>query len=211
MAQWQVVPSCSNNKMKPRSDQTVPHLSEVESCRARILAQVSVPEEWVPSQAHMVEVVQVNPLQDEFQGVLAYLRETLPAVTLVKLERIQNLWLWERYMHCKEKMLLKSAAAATEIQLFHGTRLRKPEEIYRSEYGFDFRWSSVTALWGTGSYFAASARYCTDYSYHVPSSNEQQLLLAKVLVGESCPWPRDKSLRRPPPKPQSEVQGLFCW
>ncbi len=90
---------------------------------------------------------------------------------------------------CTAERFLKRTVAATEVELFHGTRSRKPEEVYRSEDEFDFRLSSLNALC-TGTYFTASTKYSDNYSYQMPSNNEKQLLLAKVLVGESCMWPK---------------------
>ncbi len=159
-----------------------------------------VPEEWI-AQGEVITVVPVHCRSKEYHGVLALLRETLPSAVLISLQRIQNLWLWDKYHHCRERMLLKSPQAATEMQLFHGTRSTSPDQIYHSEYGFDFRLSSSTALWGSGAYFASSARYSNEYAYAIPGTDHRQVILAQVLTGDSCSWPEDRTLTRPPPKP----------
>ncbi len=63
--------------------------------------------------------------------------------------RITSMAQWQLVPTCKAAFKLPSDQAATEVELFHGTRSRKPEEVYRSEYEFDFRLSSLNALWGT--------------------------------------------------------------
>lgn len=57
---------------------------------------------------------------------------------LIRLDRIQNLWLWKKYTHCRERMLLKNPEAATEQELFHGARALPPDQLYRSEHGLTF-------------------------------------------------------------------------
>ena len=92
-------------------------------------------------------------------------------------------------------MLLKSPESVAEQQLFHGTRAITPEDLYRSEYGFDFRFASPNARWGAGTYFTSSAG-ADRYSYKIPDTSHKQ-----VLTGQSCPWPQQKTLIQPPPQP----------
>lgn len=98
-------------------------------------------------------------------------------------------------------MLLKGPDAAVEMDLFHGTSSTPPNQVYLSEYGFDFRLSSSTARWGAGAYFASTVSYSNKYAYAVPHTQHRQVILAKVLTGASCTWPHDRTLTKPPPKP----------
>jgi len=159
-----------------------------------------VPAEW-DRQNEIIVVNHVAKASKEYQSVLAGFHKTLPGVQSVRLHRIQNLWLWEKYQHCQERMLLKSPGSATEQQLFHGTRFTTPEDLYRSEYGFDFRLASRNARWGVGTYFTSSAAYSDRYSFKIPDTSHKQILIAKVLTGQSCPWPQQRTLTKPPPKP----------
>ena len=53
-------------------------------------------------------------------------------------------------------------------------------QIYRSEVGFDMRYSS-SGMWGQANYFASEAKYSDGYSHTAPHLNgERQIFLAKV-------------------------------
>ena len=85
-----------------------------------------------------------------------------------------------------------------EKQLFHGTSSTPPEKIFKSRQGFDFRFCS-NGMWGTGTYFAVIASY-SDTKYAYRSAGAKQLILAKVLTGETYRCSSDPSLKKPPVK-----------
>ena len=162
------------------------------------LFSVPVPAEW-DMQNNVVVVQPVSTGSKEHDRVLTHIHQTLPEAQLFQVERIQNLWLWEKYYHCCDRMRLKCAESAQEKDLFHGTSITPPVEVYQSEHGFDFRLAHMSRCWGTGSYFTPSAKYADKYAHKVPGSTHKQLLLAKVLTGQTCLWPQEPTLRRPPP------------
>ena len=109
-----------------------------------------------------------------------------------------------------ERMKEKNKGVLNEKELFHGTSSTNPDEIYKSEEGFDMRFCT-SGMWGVGSYFAEKASYSDRYSYKTDRSkmpmflakylrSEKQMFLAKVLTGDSKDHPRDSSLRMPPEK-----------
>ena len=69
-----------------------------------------------------------------------------------------------------------------------------------NQYGVDFRFSKPDTLWGAGIYFAEAAKYSDQYA-HNTQQTLKQILLAKVLTGESyyC-MPPDSSMKLPPLK-----------
>ena len=71
------------------------------------LFHVPVPTEW-DVQTEVVVVQPVCPESKECKDVLSLIHQTLPAAQLIQLERIQNLWLWEKYNHCHDRMFLKN-------------------------------------------------------------------------------------------------------
>ena len=73
----------------------------------------------------------------------------------------------------------------------------------QSEHGFDFRCSSVSNMWGTGTYFAVKARY-SDSNSHNLFTNLKQMFLADVLTGVAFKCPPDQTLKKPPQKPFSD-------
>ena len=116
------------------------------------------------------------------------MRETIPYVELVSINRIQNEFFWEKYCQLKEQMSRKGSERVNEMELFHGSSSTTPEEIYKSEEGFDMRFSRQ-GMWGQGNYFAVSAKYSCSYAYGNPSrsslylrahSSTEQMFLAKV-------------------------------
>jgi len=138
----------------------------------------------------------------------------MPDFTIVRVDRIQNKWLWEKYYFQKvrlEKKLLRRYNI--EKMLFHGTSKTRPEQIYHGQDGFDPKFASK-GLWGRGTYFATSASYSHDYSYEVPNIDEKhyQFFYAAVLVGDSISLPQDETRKMPPPKPgSSEFSPLLYF
>ena len=172
------------------------------------------PTEWEP-QSNPIELKNVPQGSSEWNKILHRMQETIPYVNLVSIERIQNEFLWEKYCQHKERMSRKGPERVNEMELFHGTSSNSPEDIYKSEEGFDMRFSR-SGMWGQGNYFAESAQYSNSYAYNPDTSNAirtvlsrsyyrastvRQMFLVKVLTGDSYRSPSDKSLRMPPYKP----------
>ena len=177
--------------------------------------QLSVkPEEWEP-QANPIELKNVTEGSLEWNKILKRVKETMLNVELVSIQRIQNEFLWEKYSQHKERMSYKGSASVNEMTLYHGSSSTAPEEIYRSEEGFDMRFSHQ-GMWGRGNYFAKDARYSCSYAYEISDSKGlitsqgkvKQIFLAMVLTGDSCVSSPDKSLRIPPYKPSTSSEKI---
>ena len=99
----------------------------------------------IPVHSAHSEVVVVQPVcpeSKECKDMLSLIHQTLPAAQLIQLDRVQDLWLWEKYNHCHDRMFLKNPESAVEKDLFYGTSVVPPDQLYLSEHGFDFRLSS---------------------------------------------------------------------
>ncbi|XP_069111217.1 protein mono-ADP-ribosyltransferase PARP12-like isoform X1 [Argopecten irradians] len=109
---------------------------------------------------------------------------------ILGIDRVENGELWMNFVSKKEKMKRKKKDP-NEKQLFHGTTGQYVDAICRQ--GFDFRFSGKTSgtKYGRGSYFAKSAAYADHYS------NEGEMFLARVLVGQYAKG--QSSFVRPPP------------
>ena len=174
--------------------------------------KMSVPPEW-QDQTETVEVFKLQSSSQEWTVVSSKFSVTMPHVTITKILRIQNQWLWEKYAQEKSRINQKNAGGVNEMELFHGTRTNTPEKIYNSEEGFDMRYSSQ-GMWGMANYFAVNASYSAMYAYASISllggSSQKTIFLAKVLTGDSYECEPDKTLRMPPQKlggsTSSEVQ-----
>ena len=121
------------------------------------------------------------------------------------IQHIQNKWLWERYSQHKERIREKNDGVVNEKELWHGSRKSSSENIYNSEEGFDMRYS-LEGLWGRANYFAVKASYSDMYAFK-SLDGTKELLLAKVLTGDSFESEPDSSLRMPPEKPMNLKAG----
>ena len=64
---------------------------------------------------------QLDGNSDEFKKINTHFKQTLPNSTIIKIERMQNKWLWKLY--AKSVALLKEKSSdENEKYLFHGTR-----------------------------------------------------------------------------------------
>lgn len=88
--------------------------------------------------------------------------------------------------------------------LKHGTGAAKPEVVYKSTAGFDFRYSRDTCFFGMAAYFAERAVYSDAYAYSVPQSpGQRQMFIARVAAGKAQPLlsesDRNSAIKHPPP------------
>ena len=175
----------------------------IEMYKVTAIASCSVqkPREW-ELQSHPVELIDILKGSPEWSKICARMRMTLKC-NVISVKRIQNKFLWEKYVQHKELMSHKGPQSMTEMELFHGTRNNPPKCIYESEEGFDMRYSRE-GLWGLGNYFAENANYASCFAYK--QFNEVlQFFLVKVLVGDSNKIPPDSTLRMPPFKANSKI------
>ena len=155
------------------------------------------PPEW-EKQTEIREVFAVQPGTAEWNQVQKLFKSTMMNTKVTCIKRIQNKWLWEKYIQHKSRMDQKNGGRVHERQLFHGTSETQPDMIYQSEEGFDMRFSR-DGMWGQANYFAVDAYYSDQYAYQ-RSDGQREMLLAKVLTGDSYCCKPDSSLRMPPLK-----------
>jgi hypothetical protein len=167
------------------------------------------PSGWAPmAESVNLLLVDVAKGSAEMRAVDDKVRATVPSARVVALQRVQNRWLWEAYAFQRGRMAARGgAAAATELELFHGTKGNSPRLIYDGQTGFDPRFARP-GMWGKGCYFAASAAYShAGYAYEAGAvagaAGCKQLLLATVLVGSAVRLPGDQTLTIPPERPQT--------
>ena len=162
------------------------------------MGNIEMPREWEP-QTDNVAIKEVAIGCPEWKRVAQLVLDTLPQVDVLKIERIQNRSLWEKYVFHARRMKEKNKGNLSERELFHGTSGTLPEKIYADEEeGFDMRFSR-RGMWGQGNYFAERASYSDNYAYQHPNGTKQ-LFLAKVLTGDSIELKSDEKLRMPPLK-----------
>ena len=160
-------------------------------------AKGQYPPEW-EKQFSMIEVFAIQPGTAEWNQIEKLFKSTMMNTKITCIKRIQNKWLWEKYVQHKTRMDRKNNGRVHERQLFHGTSDTRPEKIYRYEEGFDMRFSR-DGMWGQANYFAVDAYYSDEYAYQ-RSDGQREIFLAKVLTGDSYCCKPDSSLRMPPLK-----------
>ena len=162
------------------------------------------PPEWDSmSKTEQVKIVNLEPGSADYRHVCSLFCQTLlTEENILGIQRVQNKLLWDRYVQTKRELHKKNAGIINEMELFHGTRDKRPQVICESEDGFDVRLSS-DGMWGRASYFAVNASYSDSYAYHNAVKQTNKLILVKVLTGDSYSCEPDSSLRRPPVKKSS--------
>lgn len=163
-------------------------------------ADTQYPPEW-EAQTSTSQLFELDKYSREWIQITSKFRETMPDAEILSIKRIQNKWLWGRYSQHKDRMHEKNSGVVNEKDLWHGSRKSSADNIYACEEGFDMRHSSE-GLWGQANYFAEKASYSDKYAFKSTGSTKE-LLLAKVLTGDSFDSPPDGSLRMPPEKPKS--------
>ena len=160
---------------------------------------VEDPEEWESrAQSNNLELFPVDSGSPEWHKVVGNFNTTLPN-SVIKVTRIQNKWLWERYAQHKQRLAFKNNGNVNEKELFHGTSHNDPRLIYEGEDGFDMRFC-VQGMWGLANYFAVNASYSNSYAY-TRSYGSREMFMVKVLTGDSYRCDSNRSLRMPPEKP----------
>ena len=134
---------------------------------------------------------------DEYDRVVDDFKQTLPNATILRVQRIQNMVVWERYFHCSRMMARVAHPVLGEKLLFHGTKDNDPKLIYEGTEGFDMRFSAQ-GMWGRGNYFAVNASYSNGYAFDA-GDGIRKMFAAWVLTGRSYHMKESKrSLTKPP-------------
>ena len=166
--------------------------------------KLQIPTEW-QQQSHTTELFNVIAGSVEHSRVIGKFMSTVPNGNIVSVQRVQNLFLWEKFIHHKGMIEQKNGGQANEMELFHGTRGNNPQLIYDSEEGFDMRFSA-SGMWGQANYFAVNASYSNNYAHTLPNK-QKQMFLVKVLTGASYNCSPNSTLRMPPLRPSHTTAG----
>ena len=157
---------------------------------------------WTP-QKNYFGLKPVDHSSNEWLYIKSKVNRTLKKASIIEIQQIHNTWLWDAYAQSKLRLSTKNGGCTNEMLLFHGSRQTQPEQIYKSEKGFDFRFANQ-GLWGEGAYFAVNAQYSDKYAYEL-SDGRRQFFMALVLTGICCSCEQDKSLKTPPLKESDQV------
>lgn len=134
-----------------------------------------------------------------------------------KVERIQNISLWQSYAVKRQSMITyyskhapyhgidKNGMPVIEKYLFHGTTAENAPKIERRGFDRAFAGRNVGAKLGKGVYFATDSEYSCNATFSTPRNDSvQQMFLSRVAVGDWCKG-REGQLT-PSPKPDNRLE-----
>ncbi|XP_019646028.1 PREDICTED: poly [ADP-ribose] polymerase 12-like [Branchiostoma belcheri] len=193
--------------------------AEVDTKTSKPQQLCALPSTWTPMPAGQDFVRRpLSRLCPEFRVVEMLFRQTMgEEKVIVRIERVQNPFLWEKYNRKKEYMRPRlhtqsslyrtggAAAQATvdERTLFHGTEPDIVDGICRQNFDWRLCGKNATAF-GQGSYFAVQASY--SHRYTSPDTKGSHFIfLANVLVGSHTVG--SSKMRRPPPIDPEDPNG----
>ncbi|KPP56433.1 hypothetical protein Z043_125948, partial [Scleropages formosus] len=167
------------------------------------------PETWVPMSSYQ-DFIQVPVAKEDrsYRTVYSLFHKTVSETKfrILRILRVQNPFLWEKYKRKKEYMSRKMSEMdrmLNERHLFHGTSQDVVEGICK--HNFDPRVCGKHAtMFGQGSYFARKAVYSHNFSKR-SAKGVHCMFLAKVLTGRFTAG--NPSLRRPPPLSPRDPSG----
>ncbi|KAI0235048.1 Poly [ADP-ribose] polymerase tankyrase-2 [Lamellibrachia satsuma] len=113
---------------------------------------------------------------------------------IVKIERVRNKKLWERYIHRRKEVAEENHGSENEHRLFHGSAFINAI-VHK---GFDERHAYIGGMFGAGIYFAENSSKSNQYVYGIGGGTgcpvhkdrscyicHRQLLLCRVVLGKS--------------------------
>jgi len=202
-------------KLKTVKQQSKEDIGKLGQMFVTMMTTGAGPDFWDPFPAGNKTgsmLVTLNPSSVEYRDALRHFRKTC-SKQMIKIERVQNRYLWQEYLSTKMSMCAKNNGIVNERVLFHGTRSAKPEFIWKGKNasGFDPRLGK--GYYGIGAYFALKASYSVrGYSYNC-GNGARQVFLATVLCGDTKIYgsKKDQSLKRAPDLPSGHphAPGLY--
>ncbi|XP_059503643.1 protein mono-ADP-ribosyltransferase PARP12-like [Stegostoma tigrinum] len=145
----------------------------------------AIPTHWEMSAqpSHGYKLVRVPESSEEYKQVQTLFQRTMRNGVIQKIERVQNLALWEVFQWQKEQMKKKNGGKAVdERQLFYGWDSSPISTVLKEN--FDWRTCGTHGEgYGKGSYLARDASYADNY-FSAATAATKTMFLARVLVGQ---------------------------
>ncbi|XP_054984122.1 protein mono-ADP-ribosyltransferase PARP14-like [Sorex araneus] len=170
-------------------------------------ARDEIPSHWSHMKQQNICVVDLPPSHAEYREVARQFNQTCSTFVIKKIERIQNLPLWNSYQTKKKAMGSKNNNVINEKQLFHGTDENSVSHVNVNGFNRSYAGKNAVAF-GKGTYFAVNAKYSADDKYSVPDANgKKYMYYVRVLTGFSTLG--NSSLIVPPPKNPQNSTDLY--
>ena len=133
--------------------------------------------------------------QERQQVVGAFLSSIRGSCTILRVERIQNLAMWQSYVVKRKTVMDRDRSGRGDQQalarferrwLWHGTSHDVLHKITQQGFNRSFCGKNAT-VYGKGVYFARDSSYSSSETYATPDDYGNQFMFAcRVVVGEYC-------------------------
>jgi hypothetical protein len=173
------------------------------------LDSLEPPTDWNDDIQGLVEVPKGTIEYQETSDFFIASLHGVVDVTITKVERIQNLALYQTYAVKKQTLRNNRDNAVNNLgdferRLFHGTTLEVIPKI--AKQGFNRAFAGRNAVYfGRGVYFARDASYSCSSAYaSTDTKGKQRIFICRVAVGDWCRGSNDQLT--PDPKPQNQLE-----
>uniref|UniRef100_A0A7N6BPQ8 Poly [ADP-ribose] polymerase n=1 Tax=Anabas testudineus TaxID=64144 RepID=A0A7N6BPQ8_ANATE len=158
---------------------------------------LELPPHWDPMHEEVFKKITLQPNSPEYQNVAQGFLNTAK-YKIQKIERVQNLYLWQAYSVCRQRILAKNGSAELgEKRLYHGTSAESCNCIERDRFDRSHA-GEHAAVYGKGVYFAVNADYSARHFSPADASGLRRLYVACVLTGRYTLG--NANMKAPPPR-----------
>ncbi|XP_039679072.1 protein mono-ADP-ribosyltransferase PARP14-like isoform X1 [Perca fluviatilis] len=158
---------------------------------------LELPTQWEPMNGEDFKKVELHPNSTEYQDVAKGFLKTAK-YNILKIERVQNFYLWHAYSVCSQRIFAKNGPADLgEKSLYHGTSAESCSCIERDRFDRGYA-GAHAAAYGKGVYFAVNADYSARRFSPADTSGLKRLYVARVLTGRYTVG--SPSMKAPPPR-----------
>ncbi|XP_031160225.1 protein mono-ADP-ribosyltransferase PARP14-like isoform X1 [Sander lucioperca] len=165
--------------------------------RSKSETTLELPTQWEPMNREVFKKVELHPNSPEYQVVATGFHKTA-RYNILKIERVQNLYLWHAYSVCRQRIFAKNGPADLgEMSLYHGTSAESCSCIERDRFDRSYAGAHATA-YGKGVYFAVNAGYSASNFSPADTSGLKRLYVARVLTGRYTVG--NSSMKATPPR-----------
>ncbi|XP_068953802.1 uncharacterized protein [Petaurus breviceps papuanus] len=158
--------------------------------------EMNSPQHWEPMDNDLVKIVTLPSNLVEYQRVARRFKRSMYKSTILKIERIQNPYLWTSYIYKRNWMEKKNPPGIqNEHFLFHGTPAQNCSSIIENGLKSTCR---KDGMYGQGIYFAVDAQISSKYCGK-GCQGPRLMFQVRVLTGEYSKG--HSSIKLPPEKP----------
>ncbi|XP_017296327.1 protein mono-ADP-ribosyltransferase PARP14 [Kryptolebias marmoratus] len=165
--------------------------------RTESQTDLELPQHWESMHGQYFKKVELQHYSSEYQKVATDFLKTAK-YSIHKIERVQNVFLWQAFSVCRQRIIAKNGSAELhEKFLYHGTSAESCNCIERDRFDRSYA-GTHAAVYGKGVYFAVNAKYSADTYSPADVSGLKRLYVARVLVGRYTVG--NSSMKAPPPR-----------